>query len=636
MLTSIRNRAQGWIAGVIIGLICLTFALFGVNSYLNEAGNVDVAVINGKGVSLGSYQVAYTNYRRQVQNVLGDQVDIAELNQDTLKKDALDQLIVSELLGQVGKESGMRISDAQIAASINGFEAFQREGRFAQDLYERRTRDIGLSPKGFELQMGKDLLNEQIRLGIANSNFVTTSQVEQISRIQKQNRDIGYTIISSEPYRDQVEVSDEKIEAFYKANLDDYLTEEKVKVAYIELSLDVISSTLNATDEKLKNYYESNKGDFTIAEQRSANHILIHVPNDASSEAEEEARKKAQDLVEQARAGADFEELAQKHSDDVGSKAEGGATGFFARGFMVPGFDEAVFSMQEGEISEPVKTTFGFHVIRLNAVKEGGIESFEEARDKVEAAWKQSQSQDKYFALAEELQNLSFENPDSLEPASSALGIDIKTTDYFTARGGEGLAAEGAFVAAAFSQEVLKEGLNSKPVELGENRVIVMRIDDHKPTSQLSLEQVREEVVTAYTAQAAKEMAYARGREILEELQSGSPIEDVAARNDINWEVKKDVSRSDESLNRAILRSVFKLGRPDGDKALFGGVPMGSGDFAVIAVTAIKEPAADEIKGKFKDDLRKDLAQVTNRTSWKDFVNVLRDSAKIDIFSERL
>ncbi len=439
MLQSIRHHAQGWIAGVIVGLIILTFALFGVNSYLSEAGSVDIAVINGKPVSLGRYQVAFNNYRRQIQSVLGDQVNVSELNQDVLKKEALEQLIVAELLVQLGKDEGMRISDAQVAASIRAFDAFQRDGQFAQDLYERRTRDIGLSIDGFEAQMREDLLNEQLRLGIANSNFITPAQVALLTRIEKQTRDIGYSIISSKDFLDQVEVTDDKLEAYYKDNLDQYRTEEKVKLAYIELSLNTISDALEFTEEDLKSYYDTHQSEFTVAEQRSANHILVHVPNEASDEEQQAAREKADDLLKQAREGADFEELARTHSDDVGSKAEGGATGFFARGFMVPGFDEVVFEMQPGQISEPVRTSFGFHIIRLNEIKEGGIEPFADIKDKVEAAYKQSKAQEEFYAMAEELSNLSFENPDSLQPASDAVGLPIQTTDYFSVKGGEGI-----------------------------------------------------------------------------------------------------------------------------------------------------------------------------------------------------
>ncbi len=635
MLQSIREHAQGWIAGIIIGLIILTFALWGINSYFSAASTVDVAVVNGAGISKQKFQRELANSRRQLQQMLGERADPSLFEGTAFKQQVLDRLIDQELLRQVATENGMRISDAQVAAAINSFQAFQVEGSFSQTQYERTLRNIGLSPLAFEQQMRIDMMVEQLRMGVADSPIVIRPDVEELLRLREQQRSFGFAILRADGFRDQVQPSEEDLEAFYQAHRDDYMTEEKVAIEYVVLSLEEMAKQVKVTEEELKRFYEENKASWTLPEERNASHILIKVAADASEEEVEAARKKAVELLEQVRKGESFEELAKKASDDAGSRENGGSLGWFARGFMVPGFDEKVFEMEKGELAGPVRTTFGWHIIRLNDIRPARVEPFEQVRKKVEEAYRKKEAEALYYDKADELATLAFENPDSLEEVADSLGLELKQSGLMTRVGGEGVLAENKVLDTAFNPELIAERVNSEPIELEGNRLVVLRVVDHQSASHKPFEAVREQVREDYVSARAKELAKARGDELLARLRGGEERSSVIDSAGLKWNEVKRVTREAEDIQRAVLRAAFRIGRP-ADRPLYEGVPMGAGDYALVEVTEVIDPEPSSFNGVQLAETRREIEAARSAASWADLLATLRARAEIEVFLDKL
>ncbi|MGH8490964.1 MAG: SurA N-terminal domain-containing protein, partial [Gammaproteobacteria bacterium] len=411
----IHDRAQGWLAWIIIGLICIPFAFWGIQEYLTAAEEVAVAEVNGEEVELDAFQRAYQQYRKQYQMILGRLSEKA--NEDGLKKQTLDQMVEMLLKKQLGEKLGLRISDQQVTQAVKTFPAFQRDGKFSNNLYERGLQSAGMSAVTFEEQLRRELLTDQIRKAVIDTSFVTKREIDLVAKIKSQTRFITYAIIVAQPLQSSVEVTDEEIARRYKDHAETYTSPEQVKAAYIELALDEIAKQIEVTPDALSRYYDEHKSAYTLPEQRRAHHILIKVAKEAGQDAVEKARKEIEALAERMRKGESFEELAAKHSEDLGSKAKRGDLGFFQRGVMAPPFEEAVYALKPGEISGAVRTDFGFHLIRLDGIKASKTKLFEEVRAEIEKNYRNEQAERRFFDLSEKIETLVYEHPDTLDVA---------------------------------------------------------------------------------------------------------------------------------------------------------------------------------------------------------------------------
>jgi len=630
MLQKIRDRAQGWLATLILVGVTIPFVFWGIDEYLRVAKEVVVAEIDGEEVSLREFQHSYQRYRQRLQSLFGSNFDPKLFDETQLKKETLDQLVDTRLLLQLGQRTGMRISNEQVAAAIQGEEAFQKDGKFAATLYEQRLKSSGLNPVTFEEQLRQGLLTEQLQQMVSGSAFVTTQELEKAARLEGQQRNIAYTTLPIDPVKPTIQISDEEIKKHYEGHRDQYTTPEQVKIAYLDLSLDELAKKAAVTDEDLRGFYQAHVADYAYPEQRSASHILVEVPKNASAAEVETATKKAEEFAKLARQGESFEKIVKEHSDDPGSKGEGGQTGFFVRGVMEKPFEDAAFSMKPGEISDPVRTDFGYHVIRLNEIKEGRTKSFEEVRGEVEKAYRQEQAEKVFYDQLEQLEQLTYENPDDLQAAADALGLTIQESDYFTRGGGKGFMANPKVLAAAFSPEVLEEGQNSEPLELESTRVMVLRLRDHKPAASRPLEEVRKEIVDTLTLEKAKEVVADRGKKLLERLKGGEDRAAMAQQEQLKWEEAMGVDRESPKVNHAVLREAFKIGRP-AQKPLFGSVQLGTGDIVLFAVLNVQDPEPEAIDEKTKNTLRDSLKGSKSQQDWQDFMGEIRRGAKINL-----
>jgi peptidyl-prolyl cis-trans isomerase D len=635
VLQGIRDRAQSWIMWVLVVIIIIPFALWGMHQYLGPKANIVVAEVNGRELTLREFQEAYQRQRYRLQTLLGAKFDASQLNEGRLKQEVLKQMIDDELLFQAAVDHGLRIGDAQLAASIRSLDVFKVDGHFSQETYESWLRRQGYVPASFEHSFRRSLLSAQLRAAIADSAIVTTADLDDAIRLQGQKRSFGYLLVPAARFEKDVTVTDEAVARYYENHRAEFVNPEQVSIAYVELARAGIAEGLTVSDEEVESRYQARKANYTTREQRRASHILVSVPKGASAEEEAKAREKAQALKRRLDAGESFEELARKDSDDPGSAAQGGDLGFFGRGMMDKPFEDAVFAMSVGEVSEPVRSSFGFHIIKLTGVQPAGVKPLDAVREQLRREIQLEKADRLFFDQADQLANLVFEHPDTLEPAAHALGLKVKTTGFFSRKGGTGVAADPKVVNAAFAEDVLVEGNNSELIELPGGRVIALRVAKHRPASQRSLDEVRPEITRRLRNQRARQLATQHGEGILSRLRAGAQPQAVAGEESLQWSERKLAGRDDASVARALLIRVFQLGHPSPGQPVFGGVALPSGDYAVISVTKVQD-GDPNAAGTARSTMETRLERARGDELFDAFVQALRERAKIKIYADRL
>lgn len=618
MLQAMRDKAMGVLGWIVIGLIIITFALFGLGSYIQDKSRVFAAKVNDTEINPRELQLAYQQQRDQMQEMLGEAYNPALLDDKLIRQRALDSLISRQLLLQASQDVGMAVSDQLLAARIQSIPVFQEDGAFSEQRYQRLLSQQAQTPAGFEYDTRRSLQMEQLVNGLSKTAFVTGNEIEQAYRLQEQTRDFSYWVIAQQPFQATLEVSDAQIEDYYQQHGDEFMVPERVRVAYLRLSGEALADTVEVDEADLEAQYQAKRDALKTQEQRRASHILIQLAADADQETQDTARAEAQDLLARIADGADFAELAEQHSDDPGSAAQGGDLGFFAKGVMAPEFEASVFSLQPGEVSELVQTQFGFHIIKLTEVRASEIPTLEEARGELLVELKQRAVDDLFYEQLEQLTDLSYENPDSLDAAADALALEIQHSDWLSGAGGAGIGEYPKLLAVVFSEDVLEAGHNSEPVEVGANDVIVARVEEREAAHSLPLDEVREQIIAALRQQLAAEQAQAKGQELLEKLAQGGAVEDIEEQDYLSSGSAEAVKRSASDHNAEVLREAFKLARPEQGVSVDSGFALNDGSYAVVRLTRVADgdPSAmgDEVRAQLVsgyENMRRGLAVST-------------------------
>jgi peptidyl-prolyl cis-trans isomerase D len=635
MLQSLRDHAHGLLAWIIVLMISIPFALWGINEYFSAASEVIVAEVNGEELELKDFQQGYQRYRQQIQSLFGGQLP-PSFNEERLKEQSLDQLIAALLEQQTATQTGMRVGDRQVSQAIQAVPGFQRDGKFARDLYERQIEANGMSTVVFEEKMRRDLVTGQLRQAVADTAFVSKEDADWVAANDLQKRAIAYITLPVEPVKATLTITDETVAAHYEKHRDRYMTEERVQVLYLELSLADMAKEVTAGEDALRAYYDAHKADYIVPEQRRARHILIQIAKGASASEEDAARTRALEVLNQARGGQPFEALAKARSEDLGSKAQGGDLGFFGQGVMDPAFDKAVFEMKPGEVSESVRSRFGYHIIRLEEIKASSGKGYDEARPEVEKAYRREQAEHQFFDHAEQLATLTFENPDTLEVAAKQLDLTVKESEPFPRTGGAGIAAEDKVLHAAFGADLLEEHGNSEVLELGDDRAVVLRVKEHRPAERRKLEEVRVEIDATLRSEKAKTMTEERGKSLLKRLRDGEDRAKLAQAEKLEWKDVPDLTRRSEQLDPMIRRGAFRLPRPGSGAPSYGGMGLVSGDYALIAVLGVTDGDPTGQSDQERQATRLRLQRAASDTEWRDFSAGLKAGADIAVFKDRL
>lgn len=634
MLLAIREHIKGWLAWIIIILIGAAFALVGLSSYMGPSGGARVvAEVNGTDITRDQLDRAYSQ-RRAMYDQLFDG-DLPRSLQEELRRDALEELITEHLIRQYVIERGFRVSDRDLGAMIRADQRFHAEGRFSPDLYRRMLSQQGLSPDRFEQMIRQQALLEQLSQLFQDTAMVTDAELAHAVALRHQQRDVSYAELDYQAWLDQVEVGDEDVAAFYEANAEAFQSPERLRIQYVLLDEDTLRDRIEIDEADLQRYFERVRGRFVDEEIRWASHILIAAAPDAEEE-RAEARALLEELRERIQAGESFAELAQEYSDDPGSARAGGDLGEVERGMMVEPFEDALFALDEGALSEPVETRFGVHLIRLDRVRGGSEVALDDVRDQVREEMLSEQLSRQLFELRTRMEELAFDWQDTLEPVGEDLDLELQESDWFTRSGGDGIARHEAVVRAAFGEEVREFGSNSDVIELDDGRYVVLRVAEHEPAEQLALEQVEDEVRDELRAERAYELARERAQSMVDALHEGVPLENLATESpELEVRTPGYVARTGDHPS-AVLREAFSLPRVDDGEVAAGMVELGGGRLAVLTVTGVRDGELETLDEETLDQERQRLRQLVMEASIQDFVAQLRAEASVTVHEDRL
>ena len=627
MLHIIRDRAQGWVAWFIVGLISIPFALWGVNSYMTGPSDVVVAKVNGDSITQNELQQAISRYREQMRSMLGADFDPAVFEGTNVRNSILDSLIEQRLIREATRSLGLTIDDAAIARVIRSNPAFQRDGVFDAELYSMMLLRAGFSPAGYEAQLRSEILTEQLSQSIQNSTIVTEQEINHLLALDTQTREIAFGVLRAQDYLDEVEVAHDDIRTYYQVNQSIYSVPEQIAVEYLELDVSVVMADIEVDEAQLRGYFLDNTNQFTGPEQRRASHILIE-----STPAEAQAI--VDEIMAKLDVGENFATLAQNYSADLLSAVNGGDLGFFQSGIMDPEFDEAVFALTNiGDISEPVTTEYGTHLIKLTDIERAEQVDFEDVRAEVETMFRRQQADLRFFEMAETMANLTYEHPESLDTAANALGLEIKTSELFTRNGGSGIAEHAAVIQAAFSDDVINHNLNSTIIEVSDDHYLVVRKDRLVPAAALPLESVAPAIEEQLRFEQASDKARDHGLLKLSQLQDGVEPESLFIDN--NWQQSQIYTRDDTDISVQILNRAFAMPRV-ADTPRFSGFTANNGNFIVIKLTNVIDGDPSTAPEDLADGMLAHLHRLNANAEVQAFTDSLKASAKIRIYNQRL
>jgi peptidyl-prolyl cis-trans isomerase D len=637
MLTEIRSRATGWIAWFIVILITIPFALWGINSYFEGVDAITVASVNGEDIDQQTYRYALEDQRSRLSRVFGSNVDPNLGNSPEFKKRVVNGLIDKILLSTDADVRGYRVSNEQLNQFIQSVPQFQREGKFAPDLYESAVRTQGFQLGDFERRLRQQHIVDQIRIGFTDSEFVTEADLESLLRLVLQHREFDYTVIRPQQFVDQIEITDADIEKRYQENPELYQRPEKIKVQYVRLAVADLANGITPREDELRQAYESGQARYLAPEQRRVSHILIAVKQDSDEETRNAALEEARSLTEQARSGVDFGGLAKQHSDDPGSAAKGGDLGVIAEGVMVKPFEDAAYQLQEGEVSDPVKTRFGYHVIKITELVPESVKPFAEIRDQIEQEERKRLAEVQFIEQAETFRNLAYEQPDRLEPVAEELGLSLQTSDWFSAETGTGVAENRRIRDAAFGDDVFVEGLNSETIEVDVNTLVVLRKLESRPAAQIPLAEVRDQIEQTLIQERARERVTQLGGELLDMLQQGSAWDALIQEQGLEVAQSSQARFEQTSTpSREVVEAVFESQRPKAGEPVYGGVATAAGDYALFQLRSVEDGDPAKVDKEVVDRYRSVLSRRRGYDYFLSYQDGLRTAADIKIFQDQL
>lgn len=583
MFDSIRNNRR--IVQVILGLIVVTFAFFGVESYLGSIGNdSSLATVGDSKIGPNEFENALRRQQDQIRAQAGGQVELAQLNTPAIRQAVLEGLVNQRLLSLYAADARLAVSPEQLREIIGSIGEFKEDGQFSRARYEQVLRSQQLSEPAFEAQLRRDVAFQQLTTALGTSAIAPLATARTLLGLQLEERSVALARVSAEELAGAVNVSDEEVRQYYDANKTEFRLPARAKVNYLVLDREEFAAAIKIDEAQVRSWYEGHQDRYGREAERSASHILIELPADAAEDVVAKAQAKAEGLLAEIRGanGANFAEVAKRESQDPGSAENGGDLGFFTRDAMVKPFADAVFSLDEGAISDVVRSDFGLHIIKLTGIRPAQVKPFEEVRESIEAELRQQEAQRAFAHAAETFSNVVYEQPDSLEPAAQQFGLKIQASDWI-ARDGVAPAPfdNRKLIDALFKPDALERKLNTEAVDLGNGQLVSAHVTSYEPDRTESVDEVREEIVARLKLKGASKEAEKRGLELIDKLRKGETVE-------LKFEAPVKVTRASADLDPLVHREVFSL---DAESyPAFGGVVASDSDYVILRVDSAVKP----------------------------------------------
>lgn len=663
MLQRIREHTSGWFAWVVIGLIIFAMAFFGLEQYIQTRIDTYSAKIESPPtwwrdapsegatgrlarafawdsveVSQAEFRERFDRYREQVRAQAGEAYDAEQVESIETKRLVLDGLIDEKVLEIAAQREGIAVDPSQVKKAILDIEGITQDGEFiGEDAYRIWLQSRGLTAAGLEALVARQLLTSAVPTSVADSGLVGDAELERLLELQQETRDLRFVEIPP-PTLPAEATNDAALAAWHAANAERYSTPETVTVSYIEIDASSIAVSETPSEDDLRRRYDEERGRFGSEDERIAAHILVEVPADADEATVEAARAKAAGLAEQARAeGADFAALAADNSDDLGSKALGGDLGTIGKDVFPEAFEEAVFALAEGAVSDPVRTDQGWHVIKLTDLVEGSVQPFEAVRDQLAAEFGESERERLFNEKSGALVDAILREPNSLAAVASAMGVEASSTAAFTRAGGEGVAALEPVRAAAFSRSQKDDRLVSDPIEIGPNQLVVLQVTEHAPAALRPLADVREQVLADLQADRLADAGRERADALAERVRQGETLEALAAELGVVPQDSNGVARQAGFPDPAIANEAFRrLPLEAGQPADVGVAAMSDGRFALVVTTKVTPGDTSTLTPDIRSQIRDQLARMRGDMERQAFVKALRAQFEITVAEDRL
>ncbi len=640
MLLALRERISGYIAWFIVILISVPFVLWGIQEYLGLGQDSYALEVNDSKVSLAEFDQILSGNRQMLLRSFGGRVPEYFDAEAFLRKQTLDQLINRELLKSVIAKYNYRVSAGELAGVIMKDSRFLSDGEFNPDIYAAELESRGLSKQFYEQSLADQVLMTQIQQGVQTTAFVSEQELRDLAKLRYQVRDFDHISLPIAAYKDTISVSENEIQAYYDDNKDELKTEQQISVRYLELSLAELARQIPVSEEVLLEEYEQaiKSGRYQTEEIRDASHILIRVPDDADDAALLKKRIEIEGLLARIRQGEDFNELAKSESDDPGSASQGGALGEVRRGVMVKPFEETLFALEKaGDLSEPVKTRFGFHIIKLNSVKPSELKPFAEVKDALQREYQSKEAETAFYDKVDVLATMSFEHPDDIKVIAEATGLEVKESGLFTRVSGSGVANYPEVREVAFSDNVLLEERNSDLIEVADNHVVVLRLEENKPSRTQTLEEASAAIQAKLKQQKAGEVIGKAADSVQEELAAGGQAQDLsklAKQHKGEYKAAAAVTRDSQEVQQAVVQAVFRIPADRIKDKPIEEVVLSNGDIVVVRLNNVKDGDIDSLSEDERSEYAKRIAESRGRAGYSMMVASLKEQADIKINPE--
>ncbi len=629
MLQKMRDHSQSLATKILLGVLIVVFTMFGFGAFeAFMSPDPPAAQVNGVKISQGELALEVDRQKQVLLSQMGEGADPDLLDTDRLRTSVLDRLINQTLLMESADEMGLRVSDAEVDRVIVDNPQFQTGSTFDAELYRRLLANLGYTPATFKTEVTNNFTVSQLTGAVRQTPFVTESEARDAARLVAQKRDIATLVFAPEQFDGEVTIGDDDVNAYYQAHLPDFMTPDTVDVDYVQLTIAELAQdpALAPTDDQILAQYEADAAAFKPTERRHLAHILLQVGDsrtEAAAIAELTAAKGKLD------AGEPFDALARTMSEDPGSAQSGGDLGSVSKGALTPEFEKAAWSLQVNQVSEPVRTEFGVHLIKVIAIENDPFPALDEMRPQIVTRLREGGAEEKFRTKLRELDELAFEMPDGLKHVSEVTGLEIQHVKDVTATEGAAPFDVPALRTAAFVDDVVTKGFNSRAIET-DKRAYVLRVSEHRPPVQRPLADVAGEIRARLTAAAATDRARAVAKEATERVAKGEGSATIAAAYGLEWQRTPAVTRATSTLESAVTQAAFGLPRPTDEVRSVTSTDLGGGRVAVVTVTAVNDGDYGALTETDRAAIRTQLARRVGDEEFMALFVTLRDSASIE------
>ncbi|MBP1475826.1 SurA N-terminal domain-containing protein [Frateuria sp. MAH-13] len=635
MLQSLRDKMHGWPSIVVLGVAVFAMSFFGIEGYFTARTETFVAKVGKQEISQQDFQNRMNQLRQQASAQMGDQFDPSVYEQPETKERVLNAMVDQQLLLKANDELGLRVSNAAVRDAIAAIPSFQVNGQFDAATYKAVLAAQRKTPAMFEDEVRSSMAISLVPDAITASTIITEDEIDRFLKLRLQRRDVRYAMLPRPALTDS-KVTDAQIEAYYKQHQAEFMAPEQVAIRYVEVNAAGLKADNPPTEDDLRKRYEDEKQRFVQPEQRLVSHILVDVPKNATPEQQKAALAKAQKISAEA-TPENFAKLAEKDSSDLGSRRQGGDLGWLEQGVTNKAFDDALFALKKGQISKPVLSDEGYHVIWLRDVRSGQAKPFEEVRSQLEQEAVAAERERKYNEVAGKLADKTYQNPTSLEPAAQALGLPVKSTGLFTRAGDKnGIAADPKVAKAAFSDDVLVQGNNSNLIDLGNDHSVVIHVDKHVPAAVKPLAEVRDAIEKDILDERIAAAAKQRADGLLARLQKGEAMDVVAASVGAAVESVPEALRVQQGLPEQLRDEAFLLPHPREGKPQFAAVALPEGAYALLAVDKVQDGDLSKVTPDQRKMLRQSMLAAYGNVATEGFIEQLKAKTEIKIAKERM